>query len=332
MRVDRSPGATPIDDPAAADAADPESQAPKSAGATRAPATGGGRMDVAASLSMKEPPIPTGKDFKGVHYGPISGDLFVGGPKASDVGQGSIGDCFFLSSLASVARLHPDVVKNAIKDNGDGTYTVTFKNRAKDGTVTDVPVTVDAQVPLDKDGNEAFGRGLQKDASGHEELWPSIFEKAFATWKHGYDKINEGGYGDKALTALTGAPSTHTEVDKLTDDQLWDMIDKAAKAKQPMVCGSRPAKDLKKATGDKKMADFVEDHDYSILNTFVGKDGVKYVKVRNPWGDTPPKGVDGLLPRPDGGEKGIFDLSVSEFRKYFEDVMINQTDAPPPKP
>ena len=72
-----------------------------------------------------------------------------------------------------------------------------------------------------------------------------------------------------------------------------------------------------------EMASFVEDHDYSILNTFVGKDGTRYVKVRNPWADTSPK-IPGLAPRKDPTDKGIFDIPVGELRKYFADVMVNQ--------
>jgi hypothetical protein len=32
-----------------------------------------------------------------------------------------------MSSLAAIAEANPDVIRNMIKDNGDGSYTVTFK-------------------------------------------------------------------------------------------------------------------------------------------------------------------------------------------------------------
>ncbi|MBX9724627.1 MAG: hypothetical protein K2X81_24695, partial [Candidatus Obscuribacterales bacterium] len=52
--------------------------------------------------------------------------------------QGYIGDCVFEAVLSSMAQSRPALIKEMIKDNDDGTYTVTFPG------ASDKPVTVSA--------------------------------------------------------------------------------------------------------------------------------------------------------------------------------------------
>src|SRR5256885_11730411 len=78
------------------------------------------------------PRLPRGKDMLGRPFAPFHweaapGDVFVRGVSASDVGQGNLGDCFFLSSLAAVAGTRPELLKRAIRENRDGTFTVTLR-------------------------------------------------------------------------------------------------------------------------------------------------------------------------------------------------------------
>jgi hypothetical protein len=61
-----------------------------------------------------------------------------GGPQITDVHQGRIGDCYFLSALGEVALQNPTAIRNMFTYNGNGTYTV----RLFDGT-TPKYVTVD---------------------------------------------------------------------------------------------------------------------------------------------------------------------------------------------
>jgi hypothetical protein len=60
----------------------------------------------------------------------------------NDVDQGGIGNCYVMASIAAVARQDPERIKNMVHDNGDGTYTVTFKEGWKD-----VPITVSGDFP-----------------------------------------------------------------------------------------------------------------------------------------------------------------------------------------
>jgi hypothetical protein len=90
-------------------------------------------------------------------YGP-------GGPSMSDINQGSLADCYFLSSLAEVAFQDPSAITSMITDNGNGTYGVRFY---VDGAAR--YVTVDSQLP---DGGTQFNHS--------SVLWASLVETAYA--------------------------------------------------------------------------------------------------------------------------------------------------------
>ena len=108
--------------------------------------------------------------------------LFRNGPKPEDVRQGQLGDCYFLSSLAAIASQNPAVIREAMRDNRDGTVTVRFYNSFKEP----VYVTVDKSVPqLGKtvtDPNTGEKRmdyiDVYSKQSG-DSLWVQIMEKAY---------------------------------------------------------------------------------------------------------------------------------------------------------
>ena len=84
----------------------------------------------------------------GGSYRSVKGPLFgAGGPAYTDVDQGSLGDCYFLVSLAETAYRNPQLIRNMFTDNGDGTYTVRFFSKSPDYE------TVDRMLPS---GGESF--------------------------------------------------------------------------------------------------------------------------------------------------------------------------------
>lgn len=123
-----------------------------------------------------------------------------------DVDQGTLGDCVALAGFAAVAAQNPDLIRNAIRDNGDGTYTVTFWKQREPGHIWEPEwstetVTVDAKVPLDDNGHPIYA-----DVNDGE-LWVAILEKAWAETHGGYQAIN-GDTSFGPLEALTGRTST----------------------------------------------------------------------------------------------------------------------------
>jgi len=115
-------------------------------------------------------------------YQTASGKLFAHAPVYTDVCQGGIGDCYFLSSLAETALREPTVITNMFIVNGDGTYTVKMYDNGKPDYVT-----VDSQLPADVYGRFVFANMGQYLKSSSNTLWVALAEKA-------YVQFNEEGW------------------------------------------------------------------------------------------------------------------------------------------
>jgi hypothetical protein len=66
---------------------------------------------------------------------------------AADVRQGSFGDCYMLAPLAALAQRRPNFIARNLRDNRDGTYTVTFYPTGPRRCGKAVQVTVDGSLP-----------------------------------------------------------------------------------------------------------------------------------------------------------------------------------------
>ncbi len=268
-------------------------------------------------IKPADPRLPRGKDFNGkpfdgLHYAQVRGDLFVSGVSATDVGQGNLGDCFFLSSLAAVAKTHPELLKKAIARNADGTYTVTFKQPGRN-TVRSVPVTVDGDFPMRRGGGPAFGRGLQRGASG-PELWPAVFEKAYASLQGSFSTLNQGGYADDALAALTGKRATRLVPKDLSAEKLWTTLGDATRAQKPIVTGTVEFAELKRLTGRADLAGLIDGHAYALLGVHEAR-GVRYVDLYTPL--TPAEGGN-----PAGGCQRTVSVPLADYQRVFDDLVI----------
>ncbi len=141
----------------------------------------------------------------------------------NDVHQGSIGNCYFMAALTSIAQQQPDLLRNAISGpNPDGTYNVTLYTDAgweEDQDMVQQTITITSSFAVWEDlshsnqpgfaawsGTDAHADGADRDAAGNEELWVNLIEKAYAALLGGYEKVDgmAGGYPMMALEALTG--------------------------------------------------------------------------------------------------------------------------------
>ncbi|HET8644335.1 MAG TPA: C2 family cysteine protease [Vicinamibacteria bacterium] len=124
----------------------------------------------------------------------------------SDVVQGQHVNCFLMASMSAVVQQHPDPdgwLRDKVKVNADGTYTVTFHDRQKDGSYLPREVTVTGE----------FSKPATSDEKG--EKWPAVIEKAYAQ-AYGsptdtpYGFGSGGGLATEAMERLTGKPSSYT--------------------------------------------------------------------------------------------------------------------------
>ena len=121
--------------------------------------------------------------------------IFQGYIEPSDIKQGQIGDCYFLSSLAALSE-RPERIRNMFLNddaNDFGVYgTTMFKNGVK------MQVIIDDLIPC-KGNKVAFAR------SNGPELWVVLLEKMWAKLHGCYDRI-AGGLEYETIRDLSGAP------------------------------------------------------------------------------------------------------------------------------
>lgn len=268
--------------------------------AVLAPETGRARQ-------VKQPELtPSSAKVRAVQWAKNDGKLAINGFNADDPMQGQVGDCYFISSLVSIAKARPDLLKKAIRDNGNGTYTVTFQSRPVRGLPTvPVEITVDTMLPVRR------GKPEYAAARNPNELWPLLFEKAYAAWKGSYDKI-EAGMAANALEALTGGtPAFFVVSTAMQEDAVFEKLKMVNEPGNCVVALSKPE--------DTGIDGMVADHAYAVLGT-EERDGRKYVKLRNPWGSFEPGR---------GRDDGIFMLPIGQFLKAFATVETMSLGASP---
>lgn len=243
----------------------------------------------------------------------FTGPLFAEGVKVDDVKQGQLGNCFLCAAAAAAAHTDPDAIKNMIKDNGDGTYTVTFKERDYRGTLTDKKITVDGDLYVRANGAALYGAGMNSSSKDQMEMWYPIFEKAYAAYKGSYDKIGSGGSTGDALTAILGARTTYSGVEDYNADRVYDSLKKAQENGWPATAATygKDSPEAERYAGQK----VYPWHAYTVMGV-QEEDGKKYVQLRNPWGSTEP-GYDGK-------DDGIFRLELKDFVHYYSGVTIAQ--------
>lgn len=133
----------------------------------------------------------------------VDGPLFSGPDGAlvepTDVEQGSLADCWFITSMQAVASSNPEIIEQNVVDNGDGTYTVTLY---EDGEPVEYVVTPDFPAT---NGDPQYA-----DNPGARELWPLLYEKAMAQHMGGsWDDMNYDT-AERGIEAITGQDA-HTE-------------------------------------------------------------------------------------------------------------------------
>lgn len=221
------------------------------------------------------------------------------------VRQGAAGDCYFMAALASIAHNHPERIERMIKDNRNGTYTVTFPGDPRH------PVTVAAPTQAEE--------GLY-NAGTRYGTWAGIMERAFGKWRleqknsrtPNANTLVEGADGGDtnafAFRVLTGLPQEKRPLKKVTNEDVVNDLDSAmngGRYRRAVTVGIPPV-DGAPLTKD----GWPTNHLYSILAfERIGKnDG--WITIRNPWGE---------------GEKtrdGTMRIRMAEFRRNFDEYYM----------
>lgn len=248
----------------------------------------------------------------GIGSYPIAADrtrapLFVKGAddvdevSINDIKQQNIGDCFFLASLAAVARHDPQRIRDMVEDHGNGTYTVTFKERVaytNPPEYSDKPITVTGDWPGGLKGN-GHAAGADVTKQGTVEIWPLVFEKAFGQYlstPNPYGTLDVVGtfeMGALAMEMITGRQvKTDGEMD-LSQIGVGKPIYLGPPAKDfdEFLADFQAGKAITVATG-KYVGDSMQpSHGYAVNNVYRDSNGKAWVELYNPWGKEHPSPV-----------------------------------------
>ena len=191
--------------------------------------------------------------------------------ESGDILQGIIGDCYFLSSISSLAESSPARILKLFltkKKTKTGLYCVRLCLEGEWKIVY-----VDSLIPCFTNGGPCF----TKSQHNQNEIWVLILEKAYAKAFTNYERI-EAGLSREALRELTGASINVLFND---DTKLWDRIFEGTQKNYVMTAGSKEEDDLSVSKVNKGI---YASHAYSLLGAFEIM-GQKIVKMRNPWGE-----------------------------------------------
>ncbi len=219
------------------------------------------------------------------------------GPTADDIVQGYVGDCWYLSTLAAVAKTNANAIRQSVVELGDGTYAVQFAN----ANGSKAFVRVDGDLPTTSWGGMQYA-----DMGKQNSVWVAIMEKAYACFRTPTLTANyanlDGGWMSEAFNDLG-----YTTTDKWsakTGDELLTFIANELKAGKAVTMA------INNPVGG---APVIGSHAYTVVRVDVDAKGNKTLVLRNPWG------VDGA--GNDGANDGYVRLTSQQALGSFWAVM-----------
>lgn len=258
----------------------------------------------------------------------VDWQLFRGEPRADDVLQGELGDCWFLSSLAALAEFQDGRFVHALLPaqksiSNEGVYLVRLCLGGRWRGIL-----VDDRLPCIGGGN--YYTQLGYCVTRRLQLWASLIEKGFAKACGSYDAL-VGGEASEALSMFTGWPCSMIIFHRrdFNPDLLWAALCSSRDAAFLMTC----------STKDVRSPSLVPDHVYTLVDLFevpgTGQsDQVRLLKIRNPhektkwqgaWSDASQLWTPQLrrqLGCPEGGTPGVFFMALSDFLQQFAHCTI----------
>ena len=234
----------------------------------------------------------------------------------SDIKQGKIGNCYFLSPLASLT-VYPDLIHNIFKTktiNKYGYYEIILYI---DGEFQ--IVLIDDYFPVKKNNEKKLVFAQAND----NIIWVIILEKAWAKVNGGYSNIIGGSPAD-SLRALTGFSKLTIKNKDYNINELYDKISEALNYKFICCC----------TTVDEVKNGLLANHAFTIIKCiYVQNKDYRLIKLRNPWGymewssqlrekcnfwyeelkrDNNYEDNDN-----DNDDKGIFYMEINDFKEHF---------------
>lgn len=263
-----------------------------------------------------------------------NGRFFNEAAEFFDPVQGAVANCYYIAALSAVAWAQPRRIGHLTRATGQTqeqfANLVRFYKPNSDGQV-DKEIEVTDRVPLNSSGGWIYARSSE---SG--EIWPAVYEKAYAKYKTGVTgdqpDITKTAWGDcvNATAQLTGGKPNYYSSGNNSADQLWDRVRANSMSRRtirPMTAwtySSGQASEQKIVYSD---ANIVASHCYAVLG-WDHRDGKKFIVLRNPWGGTEATvqtlagtwwshDISWWRPITLANPDGTFGIEASAFKTYF---------------
>jgi Calpain family cysteine protease. len=254
--------------------------------------------------------------------------------------QGAVANCYYIAALSAVAWAMPYHIKHLTRAIGPGQQQFTNMIRfykPDSGGALDREIEVTDAVPL----NTATNNFIYCRSSEAGEIWPAVYEKAFAKLVTGHTgdqpDITATAWGDCvwATAQLTGGKRHYYATASHSADALWNLVranSLSYRTFNPMTAwtySSGEASEKKIVYAD---ANVVASHCYTVLGWAFRSDR-KYIVLRNPWGNT--EATAGALagtvffydiswwrPINLAAVDGTFAMEASAFKTYFAGIGV----------
>ncbi|KAJ7693200.1 hypothetical protein B0H17DRAFT_1010276 [Mycena rosella] len=228
--------------------------------------------------------------------------FFIDGASSNDIAQGALGDCWFLSALATLASANGLVEKFCVaRDEQVGIYGFIFYKDdhwvhviIDDLLYTSIPKFEElngAEKSLYHNDKELYNKSARKGShtlyfarSGTDgETWVPLIEKAYAKLHGDYASLS-GGYACEAVEDLTGGVSSYIQTKDILDiDKFWSEELLNANKDRLFGCSFQGLDGSRSGDNQAKIFGLIGNHAYSVLRAVEAK-GKRFVVVRNPWG------------------------------------------------
>lgn len=206
--------------------------------------------------------------------------------------QGAVANCYYIAALSAVAWAMPFRIRHLTRATGQGqemfTNLIQFFKPDSGGQL-DKDIEVTDSVPLDAGGGFLYARSSELG-----EIWPAVYEKAYAKLKTGttsdHPDILATAWGDCvwATGQLTGGRREYHNTADNSADKLWDLVranSLSGRTFNPMTAWTYSSGDDAPTKVVYADANVVGSHCYTILG-WDYRDNRKYIILRNPWGNT----------------------------------------------
>jgi hypothetical protein len=261
--------------------------------------------------------------------------------KFDDPVQGAVGNSWLIAAIFSVFWANPSIINRRTQSSaqpGQGqdekkrVFAIKFHDKGGENNAPTATVEVNYEIPVNNSDNEP----IYARASDGCEIWPMLYEKAFAKWVTGTSSdrpdITQTHNGDpiKAMAQINGKEPLYFLTEHHPAHELVGLVRSCSvnfKTINPICAYTHASGSIFRGSN------LVANHAYSVLGwSAVGQK--QYLILRNPWGVTEPVSLTsypGLLTqvepelwRPasllDRG--GVLALEASAFKEYFDCIGV----------